>query len=144
GPAGTPNHFNVTTGDGFVGAGQTETIFGLQTSTGFTFDGSHEHDGAFKVYGGSGNEAVTGSDGNDWIFGGGGADSLAGGAGNETYYYDDAAQSTSTGFDRIIGFDDNNDTIDLPFAVAGFASPASGELSIGSFDGQLATAFAGL
>ncbi|MBV9883405.1 MAG: hypothetical protein JO276_10395 [Sphingomonadaceae bacterium] len=144
GAAGTPNHFNVTTTDAFVGAGQTETIFALQTTTGMVFDGSHEHDGAFKIYGGSGADTITGSDGNDWIFGGNGGDTLTGGLGSDTFYYDAANQSTSTTYDKIIGFDDNTDKIDLPFAVTGFAAPTSGNLSTASFDADLSSAFAGL
>src|SRR5205085_3137272 len=112
GPAGTPNHFNVATSDAFVASGQTETIFGLQTSTGFTFDGSNEHDGAFKVYGGSGADTITGSAGADWIFGGGGADQLTGGSGNDIFYYDAVSQSTTGASDRITDFA-NGDRIDL-------------------------------
>ena len=33
------------------------TIFGLQVATNIIFDGSNEHDGAFKIYGGSGNDS---------------------------------------------------------------------------------------
>jgi Tol biopolymer transport system component len=144
GPAGTPNHFYLSTSDSFVPAGQTRTIFGLQTSTGFTFNGANEHNGAFMVYGGTGGDTVTGSDGNDWLFGGNGGDAMTGGAGADTFFYDDVAQSTGLGFDKITGFDDSVDTIDLPFAVAGFAAPASGNLSNASFDSDLSTAFAGL
>jgi serralysin len=137
GPAGTPNHFNVTTSDGFVGASQTETIFGLQTSTGFTFDGSHEHDGAFKVYGGSGNETVTGSDGDDWIFGGGGADSLTGGTGNDIFYYDDSAQSTPSVGDTIQDFA-TGDKIDVSGmdAIAGGGHDGFSFLGTGAFTNQ--------
>jgi Tol biopolymer transport system component len=144
GPAGTPNHFYLSTSDSFVPAGQTRTIFGLQTSTGFTFSGANEHNGAFKVYGGSGSETITGSDGNDWLFGGNGGDAMTGGAGADTFFYDGVAQSTSLGFDKITGFDDSADTIDLPFAVTGLAAPTSGNLGSASFDVDLSTAFAGL
>jgi serralysin len=75
---------------------------------------------------------------------GAGGDLLIGGLGSDTFYYDDAAQSTSVNYDRIIGFDDSNDKIDLPFAVTGFAAPASGALSTATFDAQLGAAFAGL
>ncbi|HMG46261.1 MAG TPA: hypothetical protein VK614_02210 [Allosphingosinicella sp.] len=144
GPAGTPNHFNLTAGDAFVPSGQTMTIFGLQVDTAITFDGSGEHDGAFRIYGGQTGDTLTGSTGNDWIFGGNGGDALTGGLGSDTFFYDAASQSTSTGFDRIIGFDDSTDTIDLPFAVTGFAAPGSGNLSTASFDSDLASAFTGL
>jgi Ca2+-binding RTX toxin-like protein len=144
GPAGTPNHFDITSGDAFAGAGQTRTVFGVQVTTAITFNGAGEHDGAFKIYGGSGNDNFTGSDGSDWIFGGYGADTMTGGAGRDTFFYDDAAQSTGTGFDRITGFDDNSDMIDVPFTVSGFATPASGNLSNASFNTDLSAAFVGL
>ena len=70
------------------------TIFGLQVATGIIFDGSNEHDGAFRVYGGTGNDMITGGTGDDWLFGGDGGDTLTGGAGSDTFYYDDVAQST--------------------------------------------------
>jgi len=144
GPSGSPNTFNLTTTDALVPAGQTMTIFGIQVATNIIFDGSNEHDGAFRIYGGSGNDIFTGGTGNDWIFGGYGGDQLTGGAGSDNFYYDDAAQSTSLGFDTIFGFDDSADTIDLPFAVTGLAAPASGNLSNASFDTDLSAAFAGL
>ena len=137
GPAGTPNHFNVTTSDAFVASQATETIFGLQTSTGFTFDGSHEHDGAFKVYGGSGADTITGSAGADWIFGGGGADSLAGGAGNDIFYYDNGLQSTLAASDTIGDFA-TGDKIDLSGidAIPGGADDMFSFLGAGAFTGH--------
>ena len=134
GPAGTPNHFNVSTVDGFVGSGQTMTIFGLQTSTGFTFDGSNEHDGAFKVYGGTGNDVITGGTGADWIFGGDGADTLRGGAGNDTFYYDSVTQSTSAGRDGIQDFA-TGDKMDLSAidAINGGGDDAFSFIGSGAF-----------
>ena len=144
GPPGTPNLFNITASDAFVPSGQTITIFGLQVDTGFRFDGSGEHDGAFKIYGGISGDTLIGSTGNDWIFGGNGSDTMTGGAGADTFYYDAVVQSTSLGYDKIVGFDESADLIDLPFAVTGFAAPVSGNLSTASFDSDLAAAFAGL
>jgi serralysin len=112
GPSGTPNHFNVATSDAFVGAGQTMTIFGLQTSTGITFSGANEHDGAFRIYGGTGSDTFTGGDGADWLFGGGGGDTMTGGAGSDIFYYDDVAQSTAAAGDQILGFA-SGDKIDV-------------------------------
>ena len=143
GPFAAPNHFNLASLDTFVGAGKTMTVFGLQAGTGISFNGANEHDGAFKFFGGSGNDSFTGGTGNDWLFGGDGGDTLTGGAGADTYFYDAVSQSTSTGFDRLVGFDDNADTIDLPYAVTGFLTPSAGSLSAGSFDADLSTAFAG-
>ena len=144
GPTGLPNTFNVTTSELFVGAGQTMTIFGLEVSTSITFNGSNEHDGAFRIYGGSAADSLTAGSGADWLFGSAGGDTLTGGAGGDTFFYDDASQSTSTGFDRLVGFDENVDRIDLPFAVTGFAGSASGALNTATMDTTFANAFAGL
>jgi Ca2+-binding RTX toxin-like protein len=125
GPAATPNHFDIIAADSLVGAGQTMTIFGLQVETDIAFDGSNEHDGAFNIYGGSGNDGLTGGDGNDWIFGGDGADALTGGAGNDIFYYDDVSQSTPASADNILDFT-SGDKIDLHAidAIAGGADDA--------------------
>ena len=147
GPAGTPNTFNVTISDAFVAAGQTMTVFGLQVSTSIMIDGSGEHDGNLRLYGGSAPDTLIGGNGGsgtNWFFGSGGGDALTSGTGVDTFYYDDAGQSTSLTFDRIVGFDEAVDKIDLPFAVTGLAGPASGDLSTASFDSDLSTAFAGL
>jgi Tol biopolymer transport system component len=141
---GPINVIYLSTTDAFVPAGQTMTIFGLQAAGAFTFSGSNEHDGAFNIYGSTKGDTITGSDGADWLFGGGGGDMLTGAAGADTFYYDDVGQSAGTAFDKIVGFDDSADKIDLPFAVTGFASPASGSLNNASFSSDLTTAFAGL
>ncbi|HMG48752.1 MAG TPA: M10 family metallopeptidase C-terminal domain-containing protein [Allosphingosinicella sp.] len=135
GPSGTPNHFNVSTSDVFVGSGQTMTIFGLQTSTGFTFDGSNEHDGAFRVYGGTGNDVITGSTGADWLFGGDGTDTLTGGAGNDIFYYDALSQSNPTiGRDGIQDFS-TGDKMDFSGidAIAGGGDDAFSFIGSGAF-----------
>jgi len=134
GPAGTPNHFNITSGDAFVGAGQTKTIFGLQTSTGFTFDGSGEHDGAFRIYGGSGNDVIKGGTGADWLFGGDGTDTLTGGAGNDVFYYDAVGQSTPAGRDGIQDFA-TGDKMDLSGidAITGGGDDAFSFIGSGAF-----------
>jgi len=134
GPAGTPNHFNVNTSDVFVGAGQTMTIFGLQTSTGFTFNGSGEHDGAFRVYGGTGNDVITGSTDNDWIFGGDGTDTLTGGGGNDIFYYDALSQSNPAGRDGIQDFN-TGDKMDVSGidAITGGGDDAFTFIGAGAF-----------
>ena len=53
----------------------------------FTFDGSAEVDGSFRIFGGQGTDTITGSQGNDLITGMLGADSLRGGGGNDTFIY---------------------------------------------------------
>jgi Ca2+-binding RTX toxin-like protein len=120
------------------------TIFGLQVSTSINFDGSGEHDGALSIYAGSAADTITGSAGADWFFGGADSDTLTGGAGADTFFYDGLFQSSSTVFDRLIGFDDSVDKIDLPFAVTGFAVAQSGALDSNAFNATLTASFAGL
>src|SRR4029077_9380005 len=98
--------YNLTTDNSLVPAGTTLEIYAVQVTTDVLFDGAHELDGAFKFFGGSGNDTFTGSSGADWIFGGYGADQLTGGPGADNFYYDDAAQSTRTGYGRVVGFGD--------------------------------------
>ncbi len=119
----------ISTNNSLVAAGQNMTIWGVPVQTGITFDGSAETDGRFTFFGGAGADRFTG---------GNGGDSMTGGAGADIFAYTTAAQSTGPNFDRLIGFDDSADRIDLPGAVAGFAGPASGTLSLASFDANLA------
>ena len=144
GPTGAQNIFNVALADSFVAPGQTMTIFGLQVTTGITFDGSGEHDGALRIFGGTAADAIVGSSNADFIFGGNGGDTLTGGGGADTFYYDDVAQSASTAFDNLVGFDKSGDRIDLPFGVTGFGGSASGALSNASMDSTFASIFGGL
>ncbi len=119
----------ISTNNSLVGAGQNLTIWALPTQTGVTVDGSAETDGRFTFFGGAGADRFTGGNGGDSLTGGGGADIFA---------YTSAAQSTGFNFDQLIGFDDNADKIDLPGAVASVAAPASGSLSLMSFNADLA------
>jgi Ca2+-binding RTX toxin-like protein len=137
GPSATPNHFNIAATDALVGAGQTMTIFGLQVSTGFTFDGTGEHDGMLRIYGGTGDDVLTGGDNNDWLFGGDGADTRRGGAGNNTFYYDAVSQSTPSGRDGIQDFD-TGDIIDVSGidAIAGGGNDAFTFIGSGPFTNQ--------
>jgi serralysin len=144
GPAGAPNTFAISLLEPFAAPGQTMTIFGLQVSTGFIVDATNEHDAALRFFGGSGADTISGGSLGDWIFGSDGGDTLYGGGGADTFYYDAVSQSASTTFDRLNGFDDSVDKIDLPFAVTGFASAQSGTLNASSFDATLATSFSGL
>src|SRR4051812_34863017 len=135
--AGTPFSYDVTTADDTVAAGQTMTFNGGQLSASeiLHFDGSLETNGNFRLFGGSANDVIKGGAGNDLIYGGLGADTLTGGAGADTFRYASAAQSSSTHFDTIIGFDYSADRIDLPFAVSGFAAhQATGQVDFATFD----------
>jgi Ca2+-binding RTX toxin-like protein len=134
GPAATPNHFDITSGNAFVAAGQTMTIFALQVETAILFNGSGELDGAFKIYGGTNADTLTGGSGADWIFGGDGADGLTGGAGNDIFYYDAVGQSTAASGDIVFDFA-LGDKIDVSGidAIAGGANDAFTYLGSGAF-----------
>ncbi len=133
------NSFTLTALDNFVGAGATQTIWGLRVANGISVDLRAETDGHYRVFGGRGNDGIIGGGGNDWLFGGEGADLLAGAGGSDTFFYDGVSQSTGSAFDTIVGFDPLSDRIDLPFALTGIAATVTGgSLSMASFDADLA------
>lgn len=148
--------------DGNVAAGATLEITSLQihVSTFIKMDGSAETDGAFIItgatgadvlIGGAGADELTGNGntdrlegggGNDILTGNAGGDQLEGGAGADTYECLTTADSASTTYDVIIGFDANEDVFDVAFGGAGAVDPTvgSGRLSTGNFENQLAHA----
>lgn len=141
GVTGDLANYNITLADDLVGAGQSLTVFGLATETGFTLDATAESNGNIDVTGGSGADTISTGAGNDRIFGGGGADVLNGGAGADTFVYDAVSQSTSTGYDRVVGFVSGQDRFDFDVTVTGVdASVGTGTLSTASFDTNLANA----
>jgi hypothetical protein len=77
--------------------------------------------------------------------GGSGADDINTGGGSDLFRYTAAAQSTSTGYDTITGFDASVDHLHVWSGVTAVDAPiATGNLSKGSFDSDLAAAMAGL
>lgn len=88
GGGGGPFSYNLTTVDANVGAGQELVIYASSLVSGetFTFNGSAETDGQFRIYGGRGTDTITTGAGNDGIYFGPGTfsaatDSVNGGAG---------------------------------------------------------------
>jgi hypothetical protein len=72
------------------------------------------------------------------------SDTLTGGAGHDTFTYLDATQSTSTQFDKLIGFDATSDKFDLDVTVTGIdATVTSGRLSTANVDVSLTSAMSG-
>jgi Ca2+-binding RTX toxin-like protein len=138
--------YNLTVADSLVGAGQTMTIWGMQLETALTLNGSAETDGKLKIFGGTLGDTLVGGAGDDWFWGGTGGDSMTGGNGADTFMYQGIAESNAGSYDKLIGFDDSADKIDLPtgLSVTSFAAPASGALNAASLGSDLATAFAGL
>ncbi len=79
--------YNITSHDGNVAAGQTLSVFGGNLAAGqnFTFNGSAETNGMFRMYGGLGNDSFTGGAGDDGFYFGPGkwalTDTVVGGGG---------------------------------------------------------------
>lgn len=139
--AGAENNFNITVGDSFVPSGQTRTIFGVSVVNPITVNGAGETNGILRIYGGTAADTITGGSGADFIFGGNGGDTLNGGAGADTFFYDSAAQSSSTNYDRLLDFNFATDRIQISGQVHDtYATVASGALSTATFDANLASA----
>jgi len=124
-------NYTLTTHDTTVAAGQTLTVDGsaLSVSSALTFNGAAETNGHFVIIGGKG------------------ADKLTGGALPDTFVYSSAAQSTSTHYDTITGFNFGSDIFDTPGAagtITGINTTVTGgTLSTASFDANLTTAVTG-
>jgi Ca2+-binding RTX toxin-like protein len=133
--------YDIATAEDTVAAGQTMTFNGGRLALGETlhFDGSAEHDGAFRLFGGNDADTLIGGAGNDLLYGGLGNDDLTGGGGADVFRYQGAGESSSTHFDTITGFTYGTDHIDLPFAVSGFADhQAVGQVDFATFDTDVA------
>ena len=111
---GTEFDYSITWSDALLGAGQTITVNGsrLTTEESLAFNGSQETNGIFRIFGGGGNDVLTGGAGNDLIFGGARGDTLTGGTGNDVFRYQSAEESNSTERDGIQDFNPG-DLIDL-------------------------------
>jgi Ca2+-binding RTX toxin-like protein len=138
--------YDITMADGNVAAGQLLDVNAsrLASDESVRFDGRLETNGAFRVLSGAGDDTLLGGVGNDILYGGMGKDWLDGGAGADTYLYRSAAESTSTGYDTISGFDWHVDRIDAPGGVRAISQSGSGALSTASFDADLATGLSGV
>lgn len=82
------------------------------------YDALHGGLGDDVLFGGSGNDRLWGDDGNDTLNGGLGNDTMVGGLGDDLYV-------ATNGNDRIVGFEDDIDTIDLwgaPLSTLGDAT----------------------
>ncbi|MDB5722994.1 MAG: tandem-95 repeat protein, partial [Alphaproteobacteria bacterium] len=138
--------YDVTLANGNVAAGQSLDVIatGLGADESLRFDGRAESDGTFRILSGAGDDTLFGGAGADTLSGGLGKDRLEGGAGADTYVFRSAAESTSTGYDALVGFDWQVDRIDAPgSAMRGFGQSASGSLSSASFDSDLAAGLNG-
>jgi VCBS repeat-containing protein len=139
--------YDVTTADGNVAAGQRLDVNGARLGVDETmmFNGSAETDGSFRILGGAADDTLTGGAQADTLYGGAGKDQLNGGAGGDVFFYRSAAESTSTGYDVITGFDYREDRLDMPGGGArAFGQAGSGNLSTASFDADLAAGLNGI
>jgi Ca2+-binding RTX toxin-like protein len=127
---GAGSSYSLTTNDATVGSGQTLTVdaSALGASNSLTFNGAAETNGHFLIDSGLG------------------ADNLTGGALSDTFVYASAADSTSTHYDTINGFNFSLDRFDIPGAagsITAIDAAVSNTLSTGSFDTDLAAAVSG-
>ncbi|HTQ13094.1 MAG TPA: calcium-binding protein [Rhizomicrobium sp.] len=152
------NSYALTMNDANVAAGATLVVDArsLGAGNGLIFDGAAERDGGFDLIGGAGSDALTGGSGGDTLDlraggddtaqGGGGADSiLVSTKGHDTLVYSAASDSTSVGFDTVSRFNFSTDSIVAPWGqVTAFSLLQGGSLSLGTFDGDLASALSSL
>ncbi len=136
-------NYNLTTADDLVPAGKTFTFWSVSMASAnhVSIDGSAETDGLFHFYLGQGDDTAAGGAGNDIFYAEGGADTLTGNGGADTFAYLAVSDSTGAAYDTITDFTAGTDKFDLPVAVAAIdATVATGALSTGSFDTDLAAA----
>ncbi|UVO55318.1 cadherin domain-containing protein [Sphingomonas sp. SUN039] len=95
--------YDITTDDANVAAGQVLSVFGGNLGAGesFTFNGSAETNGSFRVYGGLGTDSFTGGAGDDGFYFGpgkwGAGDAVTGGAGTNDQLALDGNYTVSIG-----------------------------------------------
>jgi Ca2+-binding RTX toxin-like protein len=108
------NHYKLVTIDANVAAGQAllVTAMGLSQGETLTFDGSAETNAMFIIYGGKGNDVLTGGAGRDTFYGNFGADILKGGTAKDTFEYRSVFDSYRDARDTILDFS-LGDRIDL-------------------------------
>lgn len=113
--------YDVRVDDANVAAGRTLRVAAENAAGGLHFDGSAEHDGAFKIRSGDGYDLLTGGDGADTLSSGDGADTLTGGlgrdqltggVGDDSFVYRATAESAAGGGDVITDLQ-AGDRIDL-------------------------------
>lgn len=98
-------------------------------------------DGDDRLLGGNGMDVLDGGNGLDVLIGGRNADRLVGGAGRDTFASDDVLDSTSRGYDTVVGFNAAAEYFDLAVTVTGIDAPvATGRLRESRFNEDIAAA----
>ncbi|MBC3941251.1 Calx-beta domain-containing protein [Sphingomonas albertensis] len=143
-PGNAANDYVITIADSFVTGAATKTVWGLPVTTDLVVDGRAVAQGNLNIFGGSGNDTLTGGSGNDLLFGGAGRDTLAGGAGNDVFVYNAASESSSTGYDTLVGFTRGADVVQAAGIVRNtYGTDVTGRLDDASFDTDLGNAVRG-
>jgi Ca2+-binding RTX toxin-like protein len=98
------NSYDITLKDGVNSSVSAYVIYGVNLLAGnvLKFDGSEETSNGFSVYGGGGNDRLTGGEGNDFFYvyySGGGIDFVSGRGGADGFSF----QDTMTRDDRVNG-----------------------------------------
>ncbi|MBV9993030.1 MAG: VCBS domain-containing protein [Alphaproteobacteria bacterium] len=151
------NSYKLAIDNATVTSGHSLTVQGqgLGIADSLYFDGSADTTGGMlainggagndTLIGGSGGDVIRGGDGTNLLTGGMGADTLSGGVGHDTFIYNAVAESTSTGYDTVKGFDASNDTFQITGVTINSVDSmiTSGRLSGATFDANLAAAVDG-
>jgi hypothetical protein len=128
--------YNIVAPNSLVAPGTVFTVMadGLQFGETLIFNGSAEHDGAFRIFAGSGTNILTGGDGNDgFLYGGspiGTYDRIDGGDGIDTI----AFRGNFVGGDRIVFEGDSFKNVENLAFCSGHTNEYGGVLSPGGFD----------
>lgn len=103
GGIGTDTMVGGSGADTLVGGTGADRMWGGEGAD--TLNGGSGND---RLFGEEGADSIVGGSGADYIMGGAGADTINGGSGADTFVFTDGDDA-----DRIVGFADNSDTLDL-------------------------------
>ncbi len=122
-----------------------ESVYGGSGNDRLTGDGNTNYlagnEGRNTLSGAGGDDVLVGGTGKDTLNGGGGADIMVSDSGKDKFVYGPAGDSTGAAYDTIESFDAGHDVFVFPLPVSGVdAAIAHGALSIASFDTDLAAA----
>lgn len=104
----------------------------------FDVDGSAITTGNLRLFGGGGDDVLTGGAGNDLFYGVGGRDTLTGGGGSDTFQLRSLSDSTVAAADAILDFTSGTDKVDLSMLDANANSAGNQAFSFiggGAFSG---------